>query len=474
MSEIADLEPKNFWEIFDLICSIPHISKHESTLAHKLYDLAINSELDAVIDENGNLIIDRPAAPGFENAPRVILQAHMDMVPASEGEFDFINTPITPYIDGQWVRARGTTLGADDGAGVAHAMAILLDKDFQCGPITGLFTVDEEAGMSGARNLDPRYLQGKYMLNLDGSDTGLCIGCAGGARQNFTMTAAPGKPDPSRNTFRLTISGLPGGHSGTKIHDNRGNSIKFMAEFLDQLPEMALAAFHGGTADNAIPYQASAVIMTGQSADELQKLADAFTLMIKKDCPAAKEMTLTVKAVEQPETVFAPESTRDLLNAIMLAPNEVIDMDDDLGIVKTSSNLAMIDTDGLNILIRTSQRSLDDKDREAISNALKTHFAVFNAKSHLGDIYPATTPKLDTELLKKAIACAETMGKSCKPYAIHAGLESGWFSQKNPALEIVTCGPDHKNYHTPKEELNIPSVALFDRFLRKLLLLLAK
>ncbi|MBR2624862.1 MAG: beta-Ala-His dipeptidase [Lentisphaeria bacterium] len=473
MSEIAALAPQKVWEIFDLICSIPHISKHETALAQALYSKAVQAGLDAVIDETGNLIIDRPAAPGFENTPRVILQAHMDMVPASEGEFDFVNNAITACIDGNWVRAKGTTLGADDGIGVAHAMAVLLDKEFKCGAINGIFTVDEEAGMSGARNLAPHYLQGKYLLNLDGSNTGFCIGCAGGARQEFTMTAAAGKVDPAKNFLSLNISGLPGGHSGVCIDKNRGNSIKFMAEFIDQLPDAVIASFRGGTADNAIPYQATAEIMTSQSAAEVQKLADAFVIMLKKDCQAAKDMTLTVSDSKASHTVFSPESTRDLLNAIILAPNEVIDVDDDLGIVKTSSNLAMINTTGLDICIRTSQRSLDDNDRDAICAALKAHFEIFNAKSDMGDIYPATTPKMDTGLLKTAVACAKKMNKTHTPYAIHAGLESGWFSQKNPDLEIITCGPDHTGIHTPEEKLNITSVGQFDSFLRELLTVIA-
>ena len=188
MSEISKLEPQKVWEIFDLICSIPHISKHEAALAEKLMALAKDAGLQVIQDETGNVIIKRPAAKGFENAEPVILQAHLDMVPASTGDFDFINCAITPRITGEWVMATNTTLGSDDGIGVAQAMAIVLDKDFQCGPLTVILTVDEEAGMSGAANLAPEHLQGRYLLNLDGSDNGFCIGCAGGARQEITFT----------------------------------------------------------------------------------------------------------------------------------------------------------------------------------------------------------------------------------------------------------------------------------------------
>ena len=474
MSEISKLAPQKVWEIFDLICSVPHISKHEALLAAKLEKLAKDAGLEVIQDITGNLIIKRPAAPGFENAPRIIIQAHMDMVPASNGEFDFINCAITPYIEDGWVKAENTTLGSDNGIGVALALSIIMDKDYSCGALTVILTVDEEAGMSGARNLAPEFLQGKYLLNLDGSDNGFCIGCAGGARQETTFT-----PEftavPAGNAVKITLNGLPGGHSGSCIHENRGNALKFLAEFLDRQPEISLASINGGTADNAIPYFAEATGVCDKSIDELQKLADAFVLTIKADCPNAKDMTLTISGSDMPSKVWTGKFAGDLLSAMILVPNEVIDFNDELGIPQTSSNLATIRTLTDKIVIRTSQRSMSDEERDNICDVIKAHFALFNGVSELGDVYPATPTKTDSQLLKTAMACvAESGKKSVAPYAIHAGLESGWFFRKNPALEIITCGPEHTGFHTPDEKLNIASVGEFDRFLRTLILKLAE
>lgn len=473
MSEIAALAPQKVWYFFDLICSIPHISKHEKALAAKLAGIARDAGLEVICDAAGNVIIHREAAPGFENYPRIIMQAHMDMVPASEKEFDFINTPITPVIDGEWVHAMGTTLGSDDGIGVAHAMAVITDKDFKCGALTVLLTADEEAGMSGAKNLDPTHLAGKYMLNLDGSDHGFCIACAGGLRQEFTFTPKTA-PAPEGKAVKITISGLPGGHSGLCIHEDRGNALKFLADFLDQNPEIKVFSFDGGSADNAIPSAAEAKAVTTLSTAEVQKLLDAYTILVKKDCAGAKDMSFAVCETDKAATVWSDTFQTEVLSALALAPHGAMDFDETLNIVKTSSNLATIRTLADKVVIRTSQRSLDDKCRDEIAARIRTHFEIFNAETTPGDIYPATPPKNDAKLLQIAVECAEKFNRKNTAYAVHAGLETGWFSMKNPDLEIISCGPDHHDYHTPYERLNIPSVGKFDTFLRELLLVLGR
>ncbi len=471
MSELSSLSPKAVWYYFDLICSIPHISKHESRLAQALGDEAKAAGLEVICDESGNLIIKRPASPGFEHLPRIIMQAHMDMVPASDHEFDFLTTAITPYIDGDVVRAKGTTLGADDGIGVAHAMAIMTDKEFKCGALTAILTVDEESGMSGARNLAAEHLTGKYMLNLDGSDRGFCIGCAGGLRQEFTFTPE-NIPAPAGRTLKFTLSGLPGGHSGLCIHEERGNALKFLAEFFDQQPGIKVASINGGSADNAIPHQVEAIAVTELADNELKNLLAACTMLLKKECAGAKDMTFTVEVAPPAAQVWSDKFRTELLSALTLAPNGVMDFDDGLGIVKTSSNLATIRSFADKVIVRTSQRSLVDECREEVAALVSTHFELFHATSAKEDYYPATPPKHDAELLKIATACAEKHSKTDSPYAIHAGLETGWFSMKNPELEIISCGPEHHDYHTPYETLNIPSVAAFDTFLRELLVTL--
>ncbi len=469
MSEIATLAPQPVWYFFDLISSIPHISKHEAALAAKLAGIARDAGLEVICDTAGNVIIHREASPGFENAPRIIMQAHMDMVPASKNEFDFINTPITPVIDGEWVHAMGTTLGSDDGIGVAHAMAVMTDKDFKCGALTAILTADEEAGMSGAKNIEPCHLQGKYMLNLDGSDHGFCIACAGGLRQETTFIPEY-IPAPEGKAVRITISGLPGGHSGGCIHEDRGNALKFLADFLDCQPAIHVASINGGNADNAIPAEAEALAVTALAPEKLQKQLDAYVLLLKKECAGAKNVLLTASETEEISHVWSEKFRTDLLSAMALIPNGAMDFDDELKIVKTSSNLAMISTGKDKVVIRTSQRSLSDECREEIAARIRTHFDLFGGKSEPQAEYPATPPKKDSSLLKKAVACADKHGRNSTPYAIHAGLETGWFSMKNPELEIISCGPDHTDLHTPYEKLNIASVGKFDTFLRELLL----
>lgn len=475
MSEITALAPQGVWKIFDLICSTPHISNHEAALVDKLSALAENAGLQVIRDSFDNLIIHRPPAPGWENVPRIIMQAHTDMVPASDKEFDFINTPISPFIDGEYVRADGTTLGADDGIGVAHALAVILDKEFQCGPLTVILTADEESGMSGARELAPEHLKSKYLLNLDGSDRGFCIGCAGGARQIFTFSARHTTPKAGHPVL-ISVSGLPGGHSGTCIHENRGNALKIIADFLDSFSDIQLAQINGGNADNAIPDSVEAWAVSEKSPEELQQLADAFTFVNAKEYVLAENLEVKVVPHVMPELVWESEFQKNVLNSMLLVPNGALDFDDELKIVKTSSNLASIRSTvgGEKVQIRTNQRSTVDSCRDKICEVIRTHFELFNAASEINGIYPATPPQLESTLLKTAVECAGKSGRSQLAYAVHAGLESGWFSLKNPELEIISCGPGYDDIHTPQERLHIGSVGEFDTFLRALICELGK
>ncbi|MBE6389712.1 MAG: aminoacyl-histidine dipeptidase [Lentisphaerae bacterium] len=468
MSEISSLAPQNVWQIFDLICSIPHISGHETRLAEKLTALAREAGLSVLRDDTGNLIIEKPAAAGWENAPRIILQAHMDMVPASDRDFDFLNTPISPVIDGDYVRACGTTLGSDDGIGVALALSVILDREFHCGALTVILTVDEEVGLGGARGISPEHLKGRYLINLDGSDDGFCIGCAGGCRQSFTFRSTFSQTF-SGIPVQITLSGLPGGHSGLCIHENRGNALKFMAEFVDQQPELQLFSFDGGKADNAIPDSAQVKGVYNGTVADLQKSADAFCLILKNELPPAVTPEIKVELTAAPQVIWDKTFRQNLLNALILVPNGALDFDDELQIVKTSSNLAAIETTPEKVIIKTSQRSLSDECRDNISAAVKTHFELFHAAGETGNVYPATTPATDSTLLKTAIACARELNRPDRAYAIHAGLESGWFSAKNPDLEIISCGPEHYDFHTPYEKLNIASVGKADHFLRTII-----
>jgi len=468
MSEICKLEPQAVWKYFDLICSVPHPSGHESALAAKLCDVAREAGLTARCDAAGNVRIDRPAAPGFEQLPTVILQGHLDMVPASDHEFDFLTTPVTPRIDGPWVTACGTTLDADNGIGVAHAMAILCDKELKCGALAGLFTVSEETGLVGAAALSGDFLAGKYLLNCDNGDRrSFSIGCAGGARQIITFT--PAWTTAKGTGVKLTLSGLKGGHSGTCIHLERGNAIKFLAEFLDLYPEISIASITSGTVDNAIPAEAEACGASELPPAKLQQFADAFVMAVKADLPNAADMQIAVTATETPDKVWETDFRARITAALSLVPDGAFEMSETFDAVRDSSNLAIVRCSENQVEIRTSQRSLVDTERDRICAMIANHFATFGGTVTTGNIYPASTPKPQSHLLDLASAVRKRMNAPVELQVIHAGLESGWFALKNPDLEIISCGPYMEFCHTPKERLEIESVAEFDRFIRLLL-----
>lgn len=470
MSDIINLEPRAVWHFFDLVCSIPHPSGHEQRLAEKLMEEAEKHGLSARRDAAGNVRIDRPAAPGMENLPTIILQGHMDMVPESDHEFDFINTPISPRIDGEWVTACGTTLGADNGIGVAQAMAILCDPALKCGALAGVFTFEEETGMGGAAQIDPAFLAGDYLLNCDNDSSGqFCIGCAGGARQKFTFVPEWCLPEKNACGLSITLTGLPGGHSGSCIQDDRGNAIRFLAEFLDMHPEIALCSFDAGQVDNAIPAEAVVRGASVMPPEELQKLADAFTLLIKEECTRAGNMRIIITPAALPKKVWSAKFTGQLIPALALAPDGVMAYSEEFNAVRDSSNLAIIKSSDDAVMVFTSQRSLVDAERDNVCDLVKNHFTMFGAAAEKGHIYPATTPKPASSLLALALDVRKKMGLPASVRVIHAGLESGWFSIKNPDLEILSCGPHMEEYHTPRERLSITSVQEFDRFLRLLL-----
>ncbi|MCI5778417.1 MAG: beta-Ala-His dipeptidase [Lentisphaeria bacterium] len=468
MNDLIALQPADVWNFFALICSIPHPSGHERALTEALRDAARDAGLAARMDAAGNLRIDRPAAPGLEAAPTVILQGHLDMVPESDHPFDFLTEPINPRVDGDWVRADGTTLGGDNGIGAAHIMALLCDPELRCGPLAGVFTVEEETGMGGAARIAPEFLAGDFLLNCDHDNgEGFCIGCAGGARQTFTF--APKWESAAGNGVLVTLTGLPGGHSGNCIHLDRGNAIRFLAEFLDLHPELRLAALDAGRVDNAIPSEAVARAVTPAPPSELQRAADAFALLVKKECANAGDMRLAVTPAPPPDAVWDEDSRRRIVSALALAPDGVIVWSEEFGVPRDSSNLAVVRTAEGKVTVSTSQRSLEDAARDRVCALIAEHFRLFGAEARKGHVYPATTPGPQSRLRQLARRIWAEMGHPDQVTVVHAGLETGWFSLKNSALEIVSCGPHIEEYHTPRERVSIASVAEFDRFLRRLL-----
>ena len=472
MSEISALSPRRVWEIFDLVCSIPHPSGHEKALAEALKTFAGQHGLSWQQDDAGNLRIDRPAAPGFEERPVIIFQAHLDMVPEAEDpDFDFTVTPVSPYIDGDVVRARGTTLGGDDASGIALALALLTEPELKCGPLGALFTVGEEVGLLGASALAPEMLMGKYLINLDCGPVGeATIGCAGGARQEFCFQVEE-QPAVGGIPLKITLSQLAGGHSGECIDGNRGNAVKSLAAFLLEHPELQLSEINGGNADNAIPCECSAVAVSADAAgvEQLKKNAAVFELLLRREL-ARDEISLTVEECRSmPEKIFTALSRDRVLQALSFAPNGVFENDDDLKIVKTSSNLAAVSTGDGKLLVRSSQRSLDDRCRENASAMLKEHFSAFGATAVVSNSYPGWTPRPDCDLVK---CCAgvwkHLFGSELVFRAIHAGLECGLIGEKNPELELISLGPGSPGCHTVREYVLIAAMETMYRFLKEL------
>lgn len=322
--------------------------------------------------------------------------------------------------------------------------------------------------MRGASELDPAFLEGKYLLNCDHDNgDGFCIGCAGGARQTFTF--APRWEKPSGSGVAIRLSGMPGGHSGVCIHLDRGNAIRLLAEFLDLHPDIEIAGIESGRVDNAIPTEAAATGSFAGDLAELRKSANAFAVLAKRENPNAAALQIDVDPAPAPEAVWDADSRRRIVSALALAPDGVIAWSEEFDVPRDSSNLAMVHAVKDKVVVSTSQRSLADAERDRTCALIDAHFAMFGAVGQKGNVYPATAPKSDSALLELAVETWADMGHKTGVNVIHAGLETGWFSLKNPDLEILSCGPHLEEYHTPRERAEIASVAEFDRFLRRLL-----
>lgn len=476
MKKLDTLSPAPVWEIFELICSIPHPSGHEAALAEALSAMARERGLAVRRDAAGNLRIDRAAAPGFESAPAVLLQAHLDMVPqtAPGVKFDFLTDPILPEIRGEWVvSGAGTTLGSDNGIGVAAAVALLFDPAWRGGALAGVFTVSEEVGLNGALALSPEMLEGTYLLNLDSEEEGeLYLGCAGGARLTLTFDAAF-RPVPAGMTgVRCTVGGMAGGHSGCNIADRRGNAIRLLARLLKESPELQIASFDGGTCDNAIPREAVVSgALPAETFERFRRRAEAFEHEAAGEFDAPPEFRIEVESAPLPEQVWQ-ESFRDrVLNALTGCPDGPTAFDSALGVVRTSSNLAAVRSEGERLVVATSQRSQIDAERVALTEAIAERFRAAGATASVSHAYPGWEPRLDSRLFSTAASLyRELFGRKPEPKVIHAGLECGILSGINPKLEILSFGPTLENPHSPGERLDIASVGRFWKFLRELIL----
>lgn len=470
--KVKDLNPALVWEIFDAITRVPRPSKKEEKIRAFLLDFAREHAIEVATDAIGNVVMTVPATPGCEQAPTVILQAHMDMVceKNSDVEHDFENDPIEAYIDGEWVRARGTTLGADNGIGMAAALAALIAPDMKHGRLQALFTVDEETGLTGANNLDGSLISGDILLNLDSEDDAqLFIGCAGGidTTSTFRYTLQPAKA--GYHYVRLNIKGLNGGHSGSDIHLGRGNANKILARFLWQSMkryDLVMSEIDGGNLRNAIPREAYAVVGVPEADKEKLRVDfNCFIATVEDELRGVDALTgSSMESADAPAQVIDETTVRNLVTALYIAPHGVVAMSRDIeGLVETSTNLASVKMrEGNTIVVATSQRSSVESEKYDIAHQVEAVFALAGAEPTHGDGYPGWKPNMHSHIKDVAVeAYEELFGITPAILAIHAGLECGLFLTKYPHLDMISFGPTLQGVHSPDERMHIPAVERF-------------
>jgi len=477
---IHDLEPREVFNEFYQITRIPRPSKHEQQIGAYLVDWAKRHGLEYQTDPIGNVIIRKPATLGLESHQGVILQAHQDIVceKNSDVNHDFMTDPIETWVDGEWLKAKGTTLGGDDGIGIAMALAVLASDSLQHPALECLFTVDEETGLTGAFALQDGMLNGKVLINLDSEDDGeVFIGCAGGIDTTvyFNIERMKSQFDqPFAAT--IAVSGLMGGHSGDDIDKGRGNANKIIVRFLYQLLNsipFEVSEISGGNLRNAIPREARATIVIPQAYKE--KLRVEFNMFLADIQEELKnpesDLQMTLCSTELPAMVYTDDLTKRLILALYACPHGPIRMSQDMkGLVETSTNLASIKEIDGNIVVATSQRSSVDSAKHDIKNMVSSVFELSGAKVTHGDGYPGWKPNTKSHVLDVAVeAYNDLFHAEPKVRAIHAGLECGLFLEKYPYLDMISIGPGMVGVHSPQERLNIPSTGRCWEWLKAIL-----
>ncbi len=476
MSTLSKLYPSALWENFANICAIPHPSKHEAKLLAWLKDWAKQNNIDYQQDKIGNLIFRKPATPGMENRVPIILQGHIDMVPQanSDKKHDFTKDPIEPRIceDG-WVRANGTTLGADNGIGGAAAMAILTAKDIQHGPIEVLLTIDEETGMTGAFGLEKGILKGDILINLDSETEGeLYVGCAGGLDAVITLNYKDVPTPAGMKGYNITITGLKGGHSGMDIILGRANANKVITRLLAAATDkfgIRLASINGGSLRNAIPREATAIVTVPENKEkEFQNFCDNFYTEIKNEFSAVEpDFVLKVTAIDTPTKVMCSDCHKNIINIVFAMPNGVMRMSNPMeNLVETSTNLAIVQSGNGKVEIISLLRSSVDSAKEAVGQKMAAIAQIAGADIELSGAYPGWKPNMESPILKTAMTVyKDKFGKTPEIKAIHAGLECGLFGVNYPHWDMVSFGPTICHPHSPDERVNIESVGKFWDFL---------
>ena len=476
---IKDLTPSIVWNNFYGMTRIPRPSKKEEKAAEYLYNFGKALGLETIRDEIGNIIIRKPATPGMENRKGVILQGHMDMVPQKNAdvEHDFEKDPVETWIDGEWVKAKGTTLGADNGMGVAMALSVLQSEDLKHGPVEVLVTIDEETGMTGARALKPGILKGEILINLDSETEGeLYIGCAGGLDATARIPYNIEKVPSGYSAMSLQVTGCQGGHSGMDIILYRANANKVLARVLLPLlreHEVLLADFEGGKMRNAIPSAASATGLVPDGSNEETAAHVAAVLEAVKSEYAVTDPQIGIALVPAPvpESVMKAEDAVRCIRALLVSPEGVDRMSDQMpGLVETSNNTAIARTDGGNFVIKTLMRSSVDSAKDLLAEKMRAVIELAGGTVEFDGGYSGWAPNSASPILHTMKEVYEKLyGKSPAVLAIHAGLECGILSGAYPHLDMVSCGPTIMSPHSPDERLHIPSVEKCWNFLKAVL-----
>jgi len=478
-SEIKNLEPKIVWGNFYKLTQVPRPSKKEAQIQQFMLAYGKSLGLESKMDSTGNILIRKPATPGMENRKGVILQGHLDMVPQKNSDtvHDFEKDPIDAWIDGDWVRARGTTLGADNGLGVATAMSVLASKDLVHGPVEALFTCDEETGMTGAIGLQPDWLKGEILLNLDSEEEGvLYIGCAGGVNANIEFEYDEVIVPEDVIPMKVAISGLKGGHSGLEINLGRGNANKLLIRFLKYAVnelDVRLAEINGGGMRNAIPREAYAmVVVPTENAEKFKRAVKRYEDTYKAELGLV-EPNLRFEAQEtvMPKSLIEERVQDDLIDSVYACPNGPIRMSDSMpGMVETSTNLSTVKSEKGVIFVKCLLRSAVDSAKDDLTEMIDSVFSLGGAMVSFDGSYPGWKPNMDSAILKLSEEVyRKKFGKDPVVTAVHAGLECGILGGTYPNWDMISFGPTIVHPHSPDERVSIDSVQKFWDFLVEVL-----
>ncbi len=472
MTTIKDLQPSSIWHFFHDITQVPRPSKKEEKILLFLKEFAKTRNLDFQTDKAGNLIIRKPATPGYENLPVVILQSHVDMVceKNSDVQHNFATDPIQTEVRGEWLYAKGTTLGADNGIGVAAQLAVLDATDIEHGPLECLFTVDEETGLTGALALEPGFLSGRTLLNLDSEEEGeVFIGCAGGIDSTVHLPYSQMAVPEGLFFFKVAVKGLKGGHSGDDIEKGLANANQLLARFLWNINRdfgIYLSHIDGGNLHNAIPREAYAVCGVSFGQKESVRVAlNHYIADLEEEFKYTEPgLSISLESESQPDWLIDKNVSDKLIDALYVCPSGVMAMSRAIpGLVETSTNLASVKmAEGNRIKVVTSQRSSIESSKYDIAHRVEALFASIGATVTHGDGYPGWTPNPASPVLKVAVETHKQLfGFEPRIKAIHAGLECGLFLKKYPGLDMVSFGPTLRGVHSPEERIHIPSVEKF-------------